>query len=191
MTAVPATQDPGSVHLRAVREELTRLGIVTDDPAAGVPVCFQGIPGAWCEVGLLDTGELVWTYLPRERELRPRQAAGLVLAVLGAAPRPGPAGAQLPGGRLSRDDAVGLVLAACGLTVTPVEVDYGDGQLSRGITATSPVDQARGHVRIIGARELRWECRFARPGRVDPGLSPAGIARAIAAALAGAVSAAG
>jgi hypothetical protein len=177
MTTAPVSQTPDDARLHAVRDELGRRGIVIDDPADGVPASFHRIPGAWCEVGLLDTDQLVWTYLPLGRRLRPARAVRLALAVLGGqAPAPGahPAGA----------DTVSRAIAACGLTVTPGEVDYGDGQVSARITVTSSGGDARGLLRITGERELRWECRLACPGSGGPGLTPVAVAERIAAALA-------
>jgi hypothetical protein len=177
MTAAPAGLDPDDVCLHAVRDELAGRGIIVDDPADGVPVSFQGVPGAWCELSLLDTGHLVWTYLSLGRALRPALAGRLARALLGGR-------VPAPGARPARAGTVSRAFAACGLTVTPGEVDHGDGRLSAMITVTSPAGQARGLLRVTGDRELRWECRLARPGSAGPGLCPAGVARAIAAALA-------
>lgn len=192
MSAAPSgylvDEDPGDVFLRELREELAGHGIAMDDPDEGDPVPFRGIPGAWCEIGLLTTEELVLIYLPLGRDLSPDQAARFTLALLGdpARPRPGGIPAADPG--LPLNDGAGRVLAACGLAVHPFSADYGDGELYPGIFVTSPGAQARGQLLFTCGHELRWECRFACPGTTAPGLSPSVIAQAVTAAVAGAAA---
>jgi hypothetical protein len=181
-------EDLDDVLLRELRDELAGHGIVIDDPAEGDPVAFRDIPGAWCEIGLMKTGALVWTYLPEGRDLGPDQAARFTLALLGDPARPTPEGIAAADPGLRLNDAAGRVLAACGLAVHPAGIDYGDGEVHPGIFVTSPARQARGYLLFVGGCELRWECRFSRPGRTDPGLSPSGITQAIAAAVAGAAA---
>lgn len=192
MSAAPggylAGEDLDDALLRELRDELAGQGMVIDDPAEGDPVAFRDVPGAWCEIGLLKTGALVWTYLPEGRDLGPDQAARFTLALLGdpAHPRPGEVPSADRG--LPLNDAAGRVLAACGLAVHPVGIDYGDGEVHPGIFVTSPARRARGYLLFVGGCELRWECHFNRPGRTAPGLSPSGIAQAIAAAVVGAAA---
>jgi hypothetical protein len=78
----PAGEDLDDALLRELRDELAGHGMVIDDPAEGDPVAFRDVPGAWCEIGLLKTGALVWTYLPEGRDLGPDQAARFTLALL-------------------------------------------------------------------------------------------------------------
>jgi len=184
----PAGEDPGDALLCELRDELAGRGMVIDDPAEGSPVAFRDVPGAWCEIGLLKTGALVWTYLPEGRDLGPDQAARFALALLGGPGRPGPGAVLAADPGLPLNDAAGRVLAACGLAVHPAGIAYGDGEVHAGIMVTSPARQARGYLLFVGGTELRWECRFARPDSHDPGLSPSGIAQAIAAAVAGAAA---
>ena len=192
MSATPggylAEEDLDDALLSELRDELAGHGIVIDDPAEGEPVAFRDIPGAWCEIGMLKTGALVLTYLPEGRDLGPDQAARFTLALLGDPARPRPGGVPAADQGLPLNDAAGRVLAACGLAVHPAGIDYGDGEVHPGIHVASPARQARGYLLFVGGCELRWECHFTRPGRTAPGLSPSGIAQAIAAAVAGAAA---
>jgi hypothetical protein len=154
-------EDPDIGFMRDLRYELAVRGIVMGNPAEGVPVPFREIPGAWCEIGILD-GRLAWTHLPQGRDLSPDQAVQPALALL--------------------EDPT--------LAVHPARFDYGDGELHAGIFVTSPGRPTRGHLQI-GELELRWECRLACLGSPTQGLSLSCIAQAIAAALEGTAGAPG
>ena len=103
MSAAPggylADEDLDDALLRELQAELAGHGMVIDDPAEGDPVAFRDIPGAWCEIGMLKTGALVFTYLPEGRDLGPDQAARFTLALLGDPGRPRPGGVAEQGQR--------------------------------------------------------------------------------------------
>lgn len=184
----PPGEDPGDVgRLDELRAELAGRGIVIEDPAEGTPVSFPDRAGIWCEIDLRSTGALAWTYLPLERNLNPGEAVAMTLALLGGGDRASSlAATPAPDPGLPMKDAAGRVLAARGMAAEPAVIDHGDGERTPALLVASPAGQARGRVQISGEREFLWECRFADPGCPAPGLSPSGIADAIAAALASA-----
>jgi hypothetical protein len=182
-------EDPDIGFMRDLRYELAVRGIVMGNPAEGVPVPFREIPGAWCEIGILD-GRLAWTHLPQGRDLSPDQAVQPALALLEDPTLPRPDAPHTTDLWLPPNDAAGRALAGRGLAVHPARFDYGDGELHAGIFVTSPGRPTRGHLQI-GELELRWECRLACLGSPTQGLSLSCIAQAIAAALEGTAGAPG
>jgi hypothetical protein len=181
----PASEDPYDAgRLNELRAELDLWGIFIEDPAGGTPVSVRDLAGAWCEIDLRP-GSLTLTYLPLGRDLRPDEAVWLVLAVLDGNGPPGLGAAVVPDPGLPLEDAAGSVFAARGMAVEKGQTDRGDGEVTSALLVSNPADQSRGHVTISGRHEFLWECRFAGPSSPPPGLSPSGIARVIAAALAG------
>ena len=196
MTAAPSCQPAGedpddTGHLDELRLELDLWGIVIEDPAEGMPKSVLHLLGARCEIDLRGPGALALTYLPPGRDLRPHEAVWLALALLDGNGPPEPGAAVVPDPGLPLEDAAGRVLAACGMTVETGQTSSRDGEATAALLVSNPADQARGRLTISGRREFLWECRFAGPGSPAPGLSSSGIARAIAAALAGAAGEAG
>jgi len=142
------------------------------------------LSGLWCEIDLRSSGALALVYLPLERDLRRHEAVWLALALLDGNGPPGPGADVVPDPGLPLKEAAARVLTARGMAAEPGQTDYGDGEVTPALLVSNPADQTRGHLTITGERELVWECHFPGPG--SPGLLPSGIARAIAAALAGA-----
>jgi hypothetical protein len=182
----PVGEDPDDTgRLHQLRMELARWGIVIEDPAEGAPVSVLHLAGAGCEIDPRGAGGLALTYLPLGRDLRPHEAVWLALAVLDGNGPPGPGAAVVPERGLPLEDAAGRVLAARGMAAENGEAGPGDGEVTAALLVSNPADRARGRVTVSGRRGFLWECRFAGPGSPVPGLPPFGIARAIAAALAG------
>jgi hypothetical protein len=191
MTAAPCNRSAdadrdGTGRLRELRMELDLWGIVIGDLAAGTPASVGHLPGARCEVGLPAPGTLALTYQPQGRGLRAHEIIWLALALLDGNGPPEPTAAVVPDPKLPLEDAAVRVLASRGMAAEPAQAARGDGEATAALLVSNPADQARGRLTISGGRELTWECRFAGPDSPVPGLSPSGIARAIAAALAGA-----
>ena len=138
-----------------------------------------------CAIDLHGPGALAVTYTPLGRDLRSDEAVWLTLAVLDGNGPPAPGAAVVPDRRLPLEDAAGSVLAACGMAVEKRQPGCGDGEVTAALLVSNPAGQSRGRVTITSKREFLWECRFAGPGGTAAGLSPACIARAVAAALAG------
>jgi hypothetical protein len=191
MTAAPCHRSAdadrdGTGRLRELRRELDRWGIVTGDLAAGTPASVGHLPGTRCEIDSRAPGTLTLTHQPRERDLHPYEAIWLTLALLDANGPWTPVAALVPDPKLPPAGAVSRVLAGRGMTVEPAQDGHGDGEATMALLICNPADQSRGRLTISGGRELTWECRLAGSDSPGPSLSPSGIARAIAAALAGA-----
>jgi hypothetical protein len=191
MTAAPCNRSTdadrdGTGRLRELRLELDLWGIVTDDLTAGTPASVGHLPGTRCEIDSRAPGTLALTYQPQGRGLRAHEIIWLALALLDGNGPPGPTAAVVPDRRLPLEDAVVRVLASCGMAAQTALAGRGDGEATAALLVSNPADQARGRLTVSGGRELTWECRFVGPDSPGPGLSPSGIARAIAAALAGA-----
>jgi hypothetical protein len=190
MTAAPCNRSAdadrdGTGRLRELRRELDLWGIVIGDVAAGRPASVGRLPGARCEVSLQDPGTLALAYHPQGRDLRAHEIIWLALALLDGDGPPEPGADVVPDRRLPLEDAVVRVLASRGMAAEPAQAGHRD-EATAALLVSNPADQSRGRLTVSGGRELTWECRFADPDSPDPGLSPSGIARAIAAALAGA-----
>ncbi len=190
MTAAPCNRSAdadrdGTGRLRELCRELALWGIVIGDLAAGRPASVGRLPRARCEVSLPAPGMLALAYQPQDRGLRAHEIIWLVLALLDGNGPPEPTAAMVPDRRLPLEDAVVRVLAARGMAAGPAQDGHRD-EATAALLVSNPADQSRGRLTISGGRELTWECRFAGPDSPGPGLSPSGIARAIAAALAGA-----
>jgi hypothetical protein len=190
MTAEPCSQPAGedagdAERMLELLVELDLWGIVTDDPGEGTSARVLDLPGGWCEINLRGSRELAVTYLPLGRDLRPHEAIWLALAVLDGNGPPAPGAAVVPDPGLAPAEAVSRVLGSCGMAAEQGEIGDGGGEVIAALFAANPADQSRGRLTIRGGNELTWECRFAGPGGPVPGLSPACIAGAIAAALAG------
>lgn len=191
MTGAPA-RVPAGVRadypercLHEVWAQLTARGFIIGEPVThGTCQCyFRNLRSAQCEMDLMNTGALVWEYLPLGAA-SPGQAARLVLALLsGTSPAGGLPPARDPG--LALKAAAGRTLAACGMAVRLADVRYVDDDVRAEAIVTSPAEPGRGHIRISDEGAIRWECLFARPGSAAGGLAPLDIARAIATALAG------
>ena len=178
----PAGEDPDDTgRLRELRLELDLWGIVIEDPAKGMPVSVLHLPGARCAIDLRGSGTLTLTYLPAGRDLSSHEVIWVALCLLDRPPEP--TAAVVPDRRLPLEEAAGRVLAACGMAVEPGQAGFRDGEVTAALLAANPADPSRGRLTISGGHGLTWECRFASPGSRAPGLSPSGIARAIAAAL--------
>jgi hypothetical protein len=189
MTAAPCNRSAhadldGTGRLRELLLELDLWGIVTGDLAAGTPASVLNLPGIRCEIGSPAPETLALVYRPLERSLRPYEAIWLTLALLDANGPWTPVAALVPDRKLPPAAAVSRVLAGRGMTVEPAQDGHGDGEAAAALLVSNPASRSRGRLTISGGRELTWECRFAGPDSPDPGLSPSGIARAIAAGLA-------
>lgn len=190
MTAAPCNRTAdadrdGNGRLRELCRELDLWGIVIGDLSAGRPASVGRLPGARCEVSLPAPGTLALAYQPLGRGLRAHEIIWLALALLDGNGPPEPASAVVPDRRLPLEDAVVRVLESRGMAAGPAQDGRRD-EAAAALLVSNPADQSRGRLTISGGRELTWECRLAAPGSPGPGLSPSGIARAIAAALAGA-----
>jgi hypothetical protein len=178
----PAADHPERC-LHEVWERLTAAGFAVGEPTPASCLClFTGLRNAHAEMDLMETGALVWVYMPLA-VTSPQQAAHRVLALL----QDGPAGggllpARAAGGSLK--DAAGQILAAAGMAARCVEVEYGPCDVCTEVLVTSPAAPARGHARISREGTIRWECSFATPASPASGLTPLQAAGAIAAALA-------
>jgi hypothetical protein len=172
--------------LRELRRELDLWGIVIGDLAAGTPASIGHLPGARCEISLPAPGILAVTYQPQGRGLRAHEIIWLALALLDGNGPPEATAAVVPDRRLPLEDAAVRVLASRGMAAGTAQAGRGNGEAAAALLVCNRADQARGQLTISGGRELTWECRLAAPGSPGPGLSPSCIARAIAAALAGA-----
>jgi len=118
-------------------------------------------------------------YLPRHgRCISAGEAASVALALLTSihTPRWPAAG---PG--LTLHDEVSRLLRTAGMSAQEKNVRYDDGDIYPEVVVTNPAAPGRGFVRVIEASLVRWEFRFAVPGRC--GLTPAEVADAVAAAL--------
>jgi hypothetical protein len=187
MTAAPGSQPAGedpddTGRLHELRLELDLWGIVIEDPAKGMPVSVLDLPGARCEIDLPGPGSLALAYLPLGRDLRPHEVIWVALCLLDRPPEP--TAAVVPARGLPLEEAAGRVLAARGMAVKTGQFDYGDGEVTATLLVANPAGQSRGRLTISAGHELMWECGFASPGSPASGLSPSGIAQAIAAALA-------
>lgn len=191
MTAAPCNRSADADRddtgrLRELRREQALWGIVIGDLAAGRPASVGHLPGARCEVSLPTPGTLALAYQPQGRGLRAHEIIWLALALLDGNGPPEPGAAVVPDRRLPLEDAVVRVLTSRGMAAGTAQAGRRDGEATAALLVSNPADQSRGRLTISGWRELTWECRFAGPDGPGPGLSPSGIARAIAAALAGA-----
>jgi hypothetical protein len=188
MTAAPCNRSAhadldGTGRLRELLLELDLWGIVTGDLAAGTPASVLNLPGIRCEIGSPAPETLTLAYQPWERDLHPYEAIWLALALLDANGPWTPVEALVPDPKLPPAAAVNRVLASRGMTVEPAQDGHRD-EATAVLLISNPAGRSRGRLTISGGRELTWECRFAGPDSPDPGLSPSGIARAIAAGLA-------
>jgi hypothetical protein len=68
------------------------------------------------------------------------------------------------------------------MAADPAVINFGDGEMTRALLTAGPAGQPRGRVPISGERKFLRECRFIGTASPAPGLSPSGIASAIAAA---------
>lgn len=194
MTAGPCNRgaDAGqddSGRLGELRRQLDLWGIVTGDLAAGAPASVLNLPAARCEIGSRAPGTLTLTYRLTERDLHAYEAVWLALALLDANGPWTPVADMVPDPGLPSAVAVRRVLAGRGMTVEPAQDGHQESGAATALLIFNPADQSRGRLTISGGRELTWECRLAGPDGPGPGLCPCGIARSVAAALAGAAGA--
>jgi hypothetical protein len=188
MTAAPCERSANADRdatgrLRELHRELDLWGIAIDGPAGRTHARVLHLPGTCCEIDSRAPGTLTLTYRPLERDLHPYEAIWLALALLDANGPWTPVAALVPDRKLPPAVAVSGVLACRGMTVEPAQDGHRD-EATAVLLISNPASRSRGRLTISGGRELTWECRFAGPNSPGLGLSPSGIARAIAAALA-------
>jgi hypothetical protein len=162
-------EEQAAVELAARGWALDEHGCLQDD-----------LHAAQCELYSLVTGAMTFLYVPAcPGGISAGHAARVMLALLSGvrARRWPPAEPGLP-----LDEAVARLLRTAGLPARAADVRWDDGRLYPEVVAASPAAPARGVTRLIEDSHIRWDFRFAVPGRA--GLTPAEAADAIAAALA-------
>lgn len=171
------------------------MNVIADGlKGCGLDICgpeFEGwhyliignTPGFPCEVSVCD-GAAEWEYRPvHNAHAGPAHITGIALNLLGA----GATGfrtlpPESPGPTLK--STVGRALAKSGMQVR-LEIickDESFFEVYSEIEVTNPAQPSRGRVWIADDSTLRWQCDLYGAGQ-ETGITPAGIATAIAKAL--------
>jgi hypothetical protein len=191
-TTAPAATPPALAGEHAtdglvqVWKELTARGFAINEPVPGEwEQCHIHLTGAHAEIDVLDSGELLFEFMPLPRGSVPVDATARMVLELLAAPVP----AHLPTRYLAgyhHMKAAGWLLREAGMClrlVTEHPLDYAEA--FSYLEVTGPAHRERGHARVTDeGGNVLWLCHFARPGSPLPGLAPADMAATIAAAAA-------
>ena len=184
-----ADADHAGRCLHQVWEELTGRGYAADEPTAFCCMSYvHGLHGMQAMMDPAITGALVAEFIPLPPAgAGPEPAARLVLALLGGEPVGSLSSCPAAEPGMAVNEAAGRMLAAAGLAARAGQFRYSDSprDLCTEVMVISPAALARGDARISDTGTVLWECRFAGPDGPVGRLTPAQVACAIAAALAG------